>query len=62
MSNTPPIPHDQQSKTGGASPASRDSEVSRDPARDKSQVNLKEQGDAANLHQNLSQPHNLRGR
>lgn len=62
MSKTPPIPHDQQSKTGGASPATRDAEVSRDPSRDQSQTNLDQQGATANLRQNTTHSGNVQGR
>jgi hypothetical protein len=64
MSKAPPVPHDQRNEKlhGGASPPSRDAEVSRDPAGGNAETNLKEQGAPANMRQNLSQPHNRRGR
>jgi hypothetical protein len=64
MSKLPPIPPDQKSDKIGAdsSPATRDAEVSRDPARDRSQTNLKEQGAAGNLRQNTTHSGNIQGR
>ncbi len=59
MSKTPPIPHGQRNEKlhGGKAPPAR-------PAVEhgNADMNLKEQGGPGNLHQNLSQPHNLRGR
>jgi hypothetical protein len=51
MSKTPPVPKQQQNAHGatGAPP-----ETGRDPSRDKSGVNLDEQGQSANLRQNLT--------
>lgn len=55
MSKVPPIPKDQQSAHhGGASPPSRDAEIKRDPSRDRSSVNLQQQGQTANLRQNTT--------
>jgi hypothetical protein len=56
MSKIPPVPHDQQSDKirGRSSPASRDAEVSRDPARGNAGLNLEEQGRYGNAKQNLT--------
>lgn len=57
----PPVPKAQRSRIirGASSPAERDAEVSRDPSRDQSGMNLKEQGAAGNLRQNM---HHQQGR
>ena len=54
MSKTPPVPKDQQSKSGRSSPPTRDAEVSRDPARGNADLNLEEQGRFGNAAQNLT--------
>lgn len=64
MSKTPPVPKDQQSDKirGRSSPADRDEEVSRDPSRDQSQINLDQQGATANTRQNTTHSGNVQGR
>jgi hypothetical protein len=54
-SKAPPVPKDQQSRKirGASSPASRDAEVSRDPAGGNAGLNLKQQGRHGGIHQNI---------
>lgn len=54
-SKAPPVPQAQRSNVirGASSPAEHDPEVARDPSRDQSGVNLKEQGASGNLRQNM---------
>jgi len=53
-SKAPPVPKDQRSDKirGAASPASRDQEVSRDPAGGNKDMNLEEQARYGDINQN----------
>ena len=52
-SKAPPVPRDQQFH-GRSSSATRDPEVSHDPAGGNAGINLKEQGRHGNMRQNIS--------
>ena len=62
MSKSPPIPPDQQNAHHSASPASRDAEVSRDPAGGNAQRNIRQQGQEANTFQNTTPVRKVQGR
>jgi len=56
MSRTPPVPESQQSPIirGEHSPPDVKSEVKHDPAGGDANLNMKEQGEPGNRHQNLT--------
>lgn len=52
-SKAPPVPRDHRTARGGSSPATRDAEVSRDPAGAAAGSNLKQQGRYGGVNQNI---------